>query len=417
MLGPRVIGEPLLKFINVWVLGTLVVFYLGPIAWLGARSSDVLLYVVFCLVAFNVGAWVSLPLPENRRSIATNLLPTTRAGARTVVGLYAVASLIYIFLVTGRSALDVTAYSLDFGAVYSEYGAMVARRQAGYGELLITFIRAVLFCLGLAIFVQRAGSDWLVSILFVGPMVVSSLFRGTDKEIVDIVVLLAVVAYLRGVLTRRAILLLGAVPVVMSLFLMRRIGRFGGDLPSCLPDSGVCFNYNSAAARWLGDWAEVLYVFLANYLTNGYQGLSYALHLRWEPNYGVGHLMPIKRALCSVSDGLCVAGDYQASLTAAGWDASSKWTSVYTPIANDLSFWLVPVYLFLLGVLMGRVRRNWAETKDPTAGAALVLIVMFWVYSSANMQIAISFDWALATILFLYLAPWVTSRKAQRALA
>ena len=103
--------------------------------------------------------------------------------------------------------------------------------------------------------------------------------------------------------------------------------------------------------------------------------------------------------------------DYQQSLTAIGWDARARWTSVHSVLANDLSFWLVPIYFMLVGVVLQRAVNAWSRSKDPTSGATIIVVTMFFVYSSANMQIAITFDWAAATILLLYVTPWRSTKS------
>lgn len=400
-------------FSNAWVGLGLVLYYFGPVDWAGRDSPTVALYVVICLICFDVGYLMQQREPGLARPLPI-AAPTARA-ARTVIGAHAVLTFVYLAAITGRVVYNPADYSLDFGTVYAEYGQALADRQITPVARAVVLAKACLFPFALATFVDRFRTDRIVVALFLGPMIVSSLFRGTDKEIADVLVLVIVAAFLHGMMNWRLGVLFATVPFALGLFLTRRLERFGNDLPRCLPESGVCFDYDSLVARWFGDRAEALYVFVTAYITNGYQGLSTAFGLAWQPNYGIGQLPPVKRILCSTVDVGCELGDYQAALTASGWDASTLWTTAYTVIANDLSFWLVPVWLLLLGAAFRRCLVMWRGNRDPVAGAGIVLVIIFWVYSSANMQIAISLDWVFATVLMLYGAPWRRISAATQA--
>jgi hypothetical protein len=394
---------------NLWAGFSLALYYFGPVNWTGRHSPAVALFVGLCVIAFDIGYLMQRRAPGVPKQLP--VVPTTTLAARVIVVAHAVLTFIYLAAITGRVVINPADYSLNFGAVYAEYGLAIANRKVRLAVQIVTLVKACLFPIALVIFIDRFKSDKLVVALFLLPLVVSSLFRGTDKEIADVIILVIVAAFLHRLVIWRVAAVLVSVPLAVILFLTRRLERFGGDLPRCLPDSGVCFNYDSIAARLLGDQFEVLYVFITNYVTNGYQGLFNAFSLTWQPNYGVGQLPPIKRTLCSAFDVGCRVSDYQASLTASGWNASARWTTAYTVIANDVSFWLVPVWLLLLGAAFRRCLAMWQGARDAVAGAGIVLVTIFWLYSSANMQIAISLDWTLAAVLVLYLAPWRRIRE------
>jgi hypothetical protein len=234
-------------------------------------------------------------------------------------------------------------------------------------------------------------------------MIASSLLRGTDKELIDVFIVLFAALYYNGLLGRRIWFVAPLAIVILDLFLLRRLGRFSGNLPTCLPDSDACFHYNGFVARTFGQNFEILWVFVSNYIGQGYEGLTRAFALPFDFNFFVGHLPPLKRALCSFSGSLCDIPDYQTKLIAVGWDTTTRWETAYTIIANDFSFWLTPFYLFLLGVVYQTADRTWRSQKDIPSLAALFMILYFFIYSSANMQIAISLEWVMCTIVFLYI--------------
>lgn len=394
----------MIAFCNAWVLATLAVFYYGPIDWPGARSPTVALYVGLCLLAFNAGTRVARngvvqlkPLP---------IIPRTRTGSFAIVSVYSGISLLYVAAVTQKSLLSAGSYSLDYGQVYDQYQAAIGYvvLPAGIGLLLIA--KACLFPIVLILIVRDFRTDrWLI-LVFLVPMVVSSLFRGTDLEIIDMAAIVFGITYLYGMLNWRRVVFGALLTVgVLELFLARRVSRYGGDLPACLPDSTACFDPDGFIARMFGPRAEELSVFLANYIANGYQGLAYAFQLPWHPNWGFGHLPTLGSTACQYVGG-CPATNYQQQLTMMGWDSQNRWTTAYTVIANDFSFLIVPLYLFMLGVATRRLLNVWRLNRDAAAGAGLILVLAFWLYSSANMHLAITLDWAIATVALLYIVPW-----------
>lgn len=398
------------SFFSAWIAGGLLLFYFGPVEWSGASTPSVALYVSLCWGLFLVGAAMASRSKGTPTPVAWQ--PRSRKMALIVMSVNAALTLFYVASTTGRSAFRAEDYSGDLGAVYADYAEYSSSLELSGIEQLVILAKAPLFPVALLVFIQYFRRDRLIVALFVVPLVISSLFRGTDKEIADLLILVGVAAYLHGMLTwRRVVLGMTAVVGALSLFFFRRIGRFEGDAPTCLPGSETCFNYDSFIAQELGKSAEMLVIFLTHYVTNGYQGLSHAFGLQWTPNWGVGHLPPVKSSMCGWLNQGCSTGDYQDSLTASGWDAGNRWTSVYPVLANDLSFWLVPLFMLLLGVVYARSMNMWRSSKDPAAGATIAVVAMFVAYSSANMQIAISLEWAFATVVFLYVTPWRRSRS------
>lgn len=397
-------GKDLTIFFNIWVIMTLVVFYFGPISWPGADSTEVALYVLLCLGLFNLG---TLYKPGMVRSHPLDfMLPTKPRTIGVLIFAFLVLSALRIASITGKNPILPGSYSLDFGQVYQEFEQSLQQRNVGLFEIIITLSRALLYPSVLLLFLESFRSNRLIAISIAASFIVSGLLRGTDKEFVDLFVLAAVATYYHGLLTRRVILFAAIAPVILGSFLLRRLGRFDGTLPNCLPQSEACFYFHSFVAQTFGQNMEILWVFVSNYLTQGYQALYYAFQLQFDFNFLVGHLPALKHALCSFTGIGCDMLDYQDKLVGVGWDTQHRWTSVYPVIANDVSFWGVPIYMAFLGVVYSISIKSWKEHKDVFSLAALSVIAEFFIYSSANMQIAVTLDSVFATLVFIYLAPF-----------
>lgn len=390
----------MLKFYNLFVLLTLVLFYLGPIPWWDQTNPRVGLYVGLCMLLFNVGAYFGIK--SRTVSVKSFPFPQSNRAAYALILIFTILSFLNLFSITQKNPLEISSYSLDFGQVFAEFSENVRYRSTGLYEYILTILKAICFPFVLLIFADRFGRDWIAVGAILAPLIISSLLRGTDKEIFDVMLLVGVTAYYRNLLGWRVLLYGSLVPIFFSLFLVRRLGRFSGSLPACLPDSNACFNYSSFLARVFGPDAEIIYVFVAHYLTQGYQALALSFKFSYDFNFFVGHLPPVKRSFCIALDYICNRPEYQEKLQSIGWDTSAHWTSVYPILANDFSFWLVPFYFLLLGSIYRRSVTFWENSRDIASLVALILITNFIVFSSANMQIAISLDWAISLILIVY---------------
>lgn len=389
------------SFFNIWIIFTLALFYFGPIPWEGAHRYAVGAYVLFCLLFFNIGT--RLKVAQHVTGSVARLTPQRVSIVYAIILLFVVLSAIHINLVTGKNAFLPSSYSLDFGRAYQDFGEQLGYKTSSSITFLVTLVKAIVFPFVVLIFIDRLGRDWLAIAAIAFPMIASSALRGTDKEIFDLLLIGIIGSYYKGLLRWRVAFAPFIVAGFFSLFLARRISRFDGRLPSCLPDSAACFDYYSPVAKILGVNAEILWVFLTNYLTQGYEALDKAFDMTFHFNFLVGHLPPIKAASCSFGIFLCDVESYQSQLTATGWDTSTRWTSVYPVLANDLSFYLVPLYFLIMGFLFRKFEGDWASRRDFAALAGLIMISNFMIFSSANMQVAISLDWVAALLLFAYM--------------
>ena len=127
---------------------------------------------------------------------------------------------------------------------------------------------------------------------------------------------------------------------------------------------------------------------LSLYLTEGYQGLSYALHLPYNFNYFVGH----NRFLSSNVEEMFGINVWEMSYmsrisNAYAWDSLVNWHSLYTWIANDIPFFLVPFVFLILGYLFGKAWKHSVRYRNPYAIVVTIILFIEFFYTSANNQI------------------------------
>ncbi len=398
------------KFSNIWVFGTLLLFYFGPIPWDGARDGWVALVVVAAMVGLNLGC-MSVPSSAvcTYRTVIPQRLANTKISAYAVMVVFILLSANQVYNATGLSFISPSSWSVNFGEIYTEYqeNSRIPRVSTPL-ESLMSLIKAALFPLALAAFCHYFLKDRILAALFIFPMVGSSFMRGTDKETFDILVMIIICAFYSGF--KRKIIVGAAVlvPIFLILFVERKLGR-REDLPACF--EFVCISYDGLLSA-ISPKLEFGWTMIVLYITNGYQGLSVALTVPFEFQFGLGHLPPIQRLLCSLTRMMCDISTYDDRITEAGWDAAYRWTTLFPTLANDIHFVLIPIYMFFMGRIMRCAEIFWQNEKNPIALATLIMLSIFFAYLSANMQVAISLDWAVAWIFFVYIP--ILTLKVQR---
>lgn len=401
------------RFFNIWVLATVALYYVGPIDWPGSHEPWVALFVILNVISFNIG-YLALSNPKRRRYSDFDVLGLVRsrniAIAIAIMLMYCAASILFMQLTTGQTLGTILSEGVQLDTIYTDYTTFLSERgDFNLKTQLLLLFKAGLFPIALVLLAANFQRSRIIVAVFFFPMIAFSLARGTDKETVDLFLIFALMSLYYGKrygkrLGKRLgfrVFVLSAIPILATLFVLRRFGRFAGNLPGCLPDSPACFNFESPLAQ-VSPLLEVAYIFATQYITQGYEGLSIAFSLDFHFNFGLGHLPPVQRAICSGLSLGCDLVNYNETLYHAGWDTSYRWSSVYTYLANDLTWFFVPLYLFFIGWSLRLAEAEWLRRGNPSALAVIVLIGIFTLYSPANMQIGISMDWAFATIFLLY---------------
>lgn len=144
---------------------------------------------------------------------------------------------------------------------------------------------------------------------------------------------------------------------------------------------------------------------LCMYLTCGYQGLSYALRLPFKWCFGIGNNQ------FTISNFRDVLGINVSSLTYQArveqfypWYEFHNWHTTYTWLANDFSFYLVPVVLFIWGVLFALSWLSAVEKHNPYAVIIFCLFIIRSAFLPANNVVLTSsftfITWFVCMILW-----------------
>lgn len=245
--------------------------------------------------------------------------------------------------------------------------------------------------------------------------VLFSVFRGTDKEIFDIAVLVltaAAVVYYRSLGARLTVVQLGrsvlfvtlaVVTLVgfLSVFSQRKLTRMGGTTTICAAEAGVCARPDTTLGY--------VYALTAGYATHGYFGMSLALQEDFDSTLPFGNAPALKPVSDLIMGPEFLGRTYLNKIDRRGWDNGIRWSTAYTSWANDISFWLVPFAMFFVGLLTAL---SW---KDAVSGGSLLGTAVFSfmatmsLFLSANNQVGIALDTFVAFLLLTAL--WLVRRK------
>lgn len=143
---------------------------------------------------------------------------------------------------------------------------------------------------------------------------------------------------------------------------------------------------------------------LEMYLTCGYQGLSYALRLPFKWCFGIGNNQFM---LSNIRDlGLDITNrTYQARVEQAfPWQEFHNWHTTYTWLANDFSFYLLPIVFLVLGYVFALSWLSSVEKHNPYGIIIFCLFIIRLAFLPANnIVLSSSFSfitWVVCIVLW-----------------
>lgn len=150
---------------------------------------------------------------------------------------------------------------------------------------------------------------------------------------------------------------------------------------------------------------------MISYVTQGYEGLGQCLQLPFVWTFGVGH----SRALMEYADQY-LGWDWiwerhylWRNFYVNGRHPLVYWSTALTWIASDVTFWGVPLVVFLIGLAFGKSWRRVVQNGDPLMLALFIRIVLLVVFLPGNLQVLQGrvMWWGTMGLLALAFARWI----------
>lgn len=158
-----------------------------------------------------------------------------------------------------------------------------------------------------------------------------------------------------------------------------------------------------------------LWTMFSAYLSQGYYGMAQALTVDWTPMYGLGNSIFVVDMISShITD--IDQYTYPKKLEAFGWDSRVNWHSMYTWIANDVSFYGVPLVMAVIGLFFGMMFQDAIVNGNPFARASIFFYMLMILFIPCNNQIGQSSEnlCAFLGLVFLWLLTGPALQKVVR---
>ena len=403
---------------------TIALFFWGPFDWPIRNTATLGLFLGASLVSMTVGFDLGSRLPATGGQFRAWRL-CSRVGALASIALLFPSTWAY----TGKWPWEVGSVLSNQGIAYSEMLSALEANESGiraHVAIVRTVFAPFVFCVipfSILHWKHLRRSDAALLLLHVLSILIFSLMRGTDRETVDLIVIIGGSLFIliaRWTLSnqrfpfyprRVTVVLLTALVVLatsFALFLDRKESRMGGDEAFCVGERLVCSTRHanqSAAMTKLSFGTEML----TAYMSQGYYGLSLALQEDFFWTYGFGHSAFLMDSVGTLVDESLNDRSYLAKINAAGWDTKAQWSTVFPWLASDLGFPLVPFAMAFLSLLWGASWRSSVVREDDTGALIFLLSCIAVLYIPANNQISQTLDSYFSAIFWLFL--WMTAQR------
>lgn len=127
-----------------------------------------------------------------------------------------------------------------------------------------------------------------------------------------------------------------------------------------------------------------------SYLTQGLAHLDKALGMDFKWCYGLGASKYFTMLLghLGISDEIIKNRTYEERMSKEENVKNGQfWYSFYVAYANDITFFFVPLLIFILAVILGHTYRKCLETDDLLCFPIFILLLICFFYLNANNQI------------------------------
>ncbi|MBK0391946.1 hypothetical protein [Ramlibacter algicola] len=393
-----------LAFFQLYLLGSVVLFFWGPWPWQPAHPDALAAYLLLAQAAMAAGYFWSWDRVQGVEPV--------RASPDAPQGFLRAAAFVTLLLVvptslsrTGLPIPDVIAGITNAGEVYNQN---FERLAGGNPYVAVEYVRILLApllvgLLPLTIVYWGTLSTALRIACLAGCAFHLAMYiaTGTNKGIADFAVTAPWLVWLgirtgtlKAIVSRRTVLL--AIGLVFALFLaffgagqaqreggVGELGVFntGSELIYARRDEGLSLH--------LGEAQRIIWESLTRYLGQGYYATSLTMDIDHESTLGAGHSMFLARN----ADALFNTDFFtQRSLPGLleevhGWPMQGLWHSIYPWLASDVGFGGTLLVLAAFGWLLGLAWGRALQGAGPAWVVLAWLMLVLFYYVPANNQV------------------------------
>lgn len=419
------------RWLTIYLLATVVLFVLSPF---GAYYIDLFGTVVYSVIVWLCFYW------GQRNGVYSNVQTGARHDSEpfyinmimSALSAYTIIIIVALLASYGYDLqLDTLQYRLlNPGEAYFDkfLVADVWKEQSNFLMQLYTLTNALVLLVIPLTFWYWHVLGWPIRLLCVGAIItrlIPGIMTGTmvDVGLVAVEVSVSVMALgATGRISKEVTRKLGWIAVVSGLFFVffaisTLLGR--ADARSWSPwEGGQLWYYNpeNLLTSILGPRLAFGVYLLINYVTHGYEGLGQCLQLPFVWTYGIGH----SRALMEYADQY-LGWDWiwdrhylWRNYLVTGRHPLMYWPTALVWIASDVTFWGVPLVIFLIGRFFGKIWKEFLLCGNPITLALFIRLVILVLFLPANFQIFQGrvMWWGTMGLLAL----WLVSKRNGKAL-
>lgn len=293
-------------------------------------------------------------------------------------------------------------------------------------NFFVAFSKIVLIPVIVFYWEKLSVTDKIFALLMSFLPVLSGISTGTNKPLFDFVIIYgsSLLVYFSASFyrdgrwnfkSRRFFLMAIFVSLVVALwfFGVAMLGR-GGDTSYFETTSPLGHIKVSHAYQHAGEdsFLSYVYVWLSNYLVQGYYGFSQSLNADFTSTFGFGNSQFLMRQFEWVTGYDLSQYTYQHKIDAV-WGETAQWHSLYSHIANDFHFFGVAVWLFVIGFYFSKLWKSLLDDNNMYAKFLLPLFGVLFVFMPANNQV-FGFLETFSAFFFMSLL-WFRSVYGRRA--
>ena len=416
-MSKTLLNAPIFAVVSYLLIGVSIATF-GPLEYEGYRHVLVATYitfvVIFLIVGFMLGSRTKAPTRAIWRKDQNQAILSFIFWASLAVSTLFITFELLTMVISGGLNFNLANSANSYFDSYTNY----TRNSGNYSmHFIVTSIGALpLFIaqvLGIFYFKNLGrASHVAVIFLFIATLLVYTLGAGKMKQLADLLIIVVSVVIAKqammGKLRLLVLLKVGAVLFVGVSILLAiisfRYQAIGIDLVNLNDRLNTLIHYRDG--YWLeGALSEALafpIVMFSGYLSQGYFGLSLSLEQPLTWTFFAGSSYSISVILNQFFGAeFWVTQNYPYLVGyATGWD-QSKWHTVFSWLASDLTFTGVVVFMGMIGFIYGRVWREILLYKNPFSILVFTMMNIGFVYAPANNQLMHSPGLLLTTMVTL----------------
>lgn len=406
-----------IKLILIYLIGTELLYFFGPLDWQTKNITILLLFFIISNLLLYLGYRSTMAKLINKGiNDKKQYIPfvfserTVLKYLRFLIPFNLVMSVANLLRYSGLNVFSITQIFenllLGFNNAGAQYSAKFENASLFGGDILAPLSTALapilwpVLPLSLFYFKKLTKINRILIIFTVFFEVTRWISIGTNKGIVDIFLILLSIYILqknsKAIQKRRSYNNL-ILFFVVTIFLSLGLYFFSNTISSRIGDSMLIvqslanntqIDTDSLILKIFPDYLKITLIYITLYLTQGYQGLSLTFNEPFVPMFGIGNSNFLIENIQEVFNTNIFRNTYQYRIQHSGWDAQVNWHSIYSWLANDLSYIGVIILMFFIGKYIAIIYFRSIKYKDPLFIVLFSLIVIMIFYFPINNQIA-----------------------------